>query len=318
MSLLERPNLISLLILGGVVLIAGGYGLITYTQGPELEHYAVDPDHDFGFDFERPDNFVKLPRDLMEISGIAGWFVEDDVVAVQDEDGELFIVDTQTGNVKSDFKFGKDRDYEGIARVDSTIYVLERDGDIHQVKYIPGKESLNSDKIETDFSYRNDTEGICYDERTKSLLIVPKEQELNPQDDDDYRHGVYAVDLATGLMEPQPRFFIDEFAIGEAVYGKQRPYSMKPSGVAVDPLTGHIFVIASVGNIMVEIDRESDIKHIELLKERTLTQPEGITFNSAGDLFISSEGRGGKAVIVTFRRIKKGGKAKPAQNKTDE
>lgn len=312
MSLLEKPNLISLLILGGVVLIAGGYGLITYTQGPELEHYNVYPDYDFGFDFERPNNIVKLPSDLVEISGLAGWVEEDDVLAVQDEDGKVFIVDTQTGNVKSDFKFGKDRDYEGIARVDSMIYVLERDGDIHRFRYKPGEDSFNSDKIETDFSYRNDTEGICYDERTKSLLIVPKEQELNPQEED-YRHGVYAVDLSTKQMEPQPRFYVDEFAVGEAVYGKQKPHLMKPSGVAVDPLTGDIYVIASIGNIMVVIDRESDIKHIELLKEKTLTQPEGITFNSAGDLFISSEGRGGKAVIVTFRR-----KVKPTQNNNNE
>jgi len=317
MSLLEKPNLISLLILSGVVLVAGGYGLITYTQAPEMEHYDVDVEHRFPYDFERPHNIVKLPKDLTEISGLAGWFVEDDVLAIQDEDGKLFIVDTQTGNVKSDYKFGKDRDYEGISRVDSMIYVLERDGDIHQVKYRAGQESFDSDKIETDFSYRNDTEGICYDARTNSLLIVPKAQELNPQKED-YRHGVYAVDLATGEMEPQPRFYVDEFAIGEVVYGKQMPYSMKPSGVAVDPLTGDIYVIASVGNIMVVIDRESDIKQIELLKEKTLTQPEGITFNTAGDLFISSEGRGGKAVIVTFRRNGKAGEPILPQKKNNE
>ena len=308
MSLLEKPNLISLLILGGVVIIAGGYGLITYTQGPEMEHYDVDADHEFSFDFERPSNSVDLPGDLEEISGLASWFVEDDVIAVQDEDGILFVVDTQTGNVKSDFKFGKDRDYEGLARVDSMVYVLERDGDIHHLKYQPGQEEYESKKLETDFSYRNETEGICYDERTNSLLIVPKDQELNPQDED-YRHGVYALDLETEELEPQPRFYVDEFAIGEVVYGKRKPYKMKPSGVAVDPLTGDVYVIASVGNIMVVIDRESNIKQIELLKEKTLTQPEGITFNRAGDLFISSEGRGGKAVIVTFRRIETSGKS---------
>lgn len=301
MSLIERPNLISLLILGGVVLIAGGYGLVTYTQGPELEHYNVDPNYDFGYNFERPDNVVKLPKDLEEISGMANWFAEDEVIAVQDEDGKLFIVDVNTGNIKADLTFGKDSDYEGICRVDSSVYVLERDGDLHHLRYVPGQEEYDSDKIETDFSYRNDTEGICYDHRTNSLLIVPKDQELNPQDGD-YRRGIYAIDLATLQMEPQPRFYVDEFAAGEAIYGKHKPYRFKPSGVAVDPLTGDIYVIASVGNIMVVIDRESDIKHIELLKEKTFTQPEGITFNSAGDLFISSEGRRGNAVIVTFRR----------------
>ncbi len=301
MSLLERPNLISLLILVGVVIIAGGYGLITYTQGPELEHYDVDEDYNFGFDFERPDNVAKLPKDLKEISGLSGWMTEDDVIAIQDEDGELFVVDTQAGKIKADYKFGKDRDYEGIARNGNDVYILERDGDVHFLVYEEGKEEYKAKKIETDFSYRNDTEGIVYDRKTNSLLIVPKEQELNPQASD-YRHGVYAVNLDNRQMESQPRFYIDEFAVGEAVYGKRKPYKFKPSGIAIDPLTEDVYVIASVGNLMVVIDRESDIKHIELLKEKTFTQPEGITFNAAGDLFISSEGRGGKAVIVTFRR----------------
>jgi len=301
MSLLERPNLISILILGGVVLVAGGYGLITYTQAPEMQHYRVDKDYNFDFDFERPDKVVKLPKELKEISGLAGWTNEDEVLAVQDEDGELFIVDTQSGKIVADFKFGKDRDYEGITRKGKRIYVLERDGDVHNFDFAEGTDEYDSEKIETDFSYRNDTEGICYDKKTNSLLIVPKDQELNPQDDD-YRHGVYGVNVSNYEMDPQPRFYIDEFAVGEVVYGKRKPYKFKPSGVAVDPVTKHIYVIASVGNILVVIDRDSDLKHIELLKEKTLTQPEGITFNSAGDLFISSEGRGKEGAIATFRR----------------
>lgn len=312
MKLIERPNLISLLILAGVVLIAGGYGLVTYTQGPELEHYNVDPDYDFGFNFEWPAKIAELPNELEEISGLAAWDDRDQLLAVQDEDGKLFVVDAQSGGLVETFTFGKDRDYEGVARVADTLYVLERDGDIHRIRYEAGKAEYDAKKLETDFSYRNDTEGICYDERTNSLLIVPKEQELNPGDEN-YRRGIYGYDLLSGRLDPQPRFYVDEFAIGEVVYGKRKPYRIKPSGVAVDPLTGDVYVIASVGNIMVVIDRESEIKHIELLKEKTLTQPEGITFNAAGDLFISSEGRGGKAVVVTFRRAPRADQDKKEQ-----
>lgn len=302
MSLLERPNLISLLILVVVVLIAGGYGIITYTQAPEHEHYDVDPDYDFGFDFERPANVVKLPKKLEEISGLTSWDGKDQVLAVQDEDGELFVVNTQNGAIIQEFSFGKDRDYEGITRNKDTLFVLERDGDIHRFVYEKGKEKYAARKVETAFSYRNDTEGICYDERTNSLLIVPKAEALNPNEANDYRRGIYPYSLDRLTLSPQPYCYVDEFAVGEVVYGARKPYRLKPSGIAVDPLTGDIYVIASVGNILVVIDRESDIKHIELLKEKTFRQPEGITFNDAGDLFISSEGRGGKAVIVTFRR----------------
>ncbi|MFK8161503.1 MAG: hypothetical protein AB8H12_03485, partial [Lewinella sp.] len=97
MSLLDKPNLLSILILGGVVLLAGGYGVVTYTQSPDLEHYPVDPEYGFAFNFDRPDIVVDLPKDLKEISGLAPWRTNDEVLAVQDEDGILFVLNTNTG-----------------------------------------------------------------------------------------------------------------------------------------------------------------------------------------------------------------------------
>lgn len=302
MSLIERPNLLSILILGGVVLIATTYGFLTYTQAPDLEHYQVDPDYEFGYNFDRPDQVVELPNDLKEISGLSPWFEDDEILAVQDEDGELFVLSTQTGSIKQSIKFGKDRDYEGVARVDSIIYVLERDGDIHTFSYSEGVMEYDAEKIETSFSYRNDTEGIAYDKLTNSLLITPKEQELNPAEGEDFKHGIYSFSLESGQMNAQPVMYIDEFEVGEAIYKKRTRFAFKPSGIAVDPITDDIYLIASVGKIMIVIDRESEIKHIELLKENIFRQPEGLEFNAAGDLFISSEGKGGKAVLARYSR----------------
>ena len=301
MSLIDKPNLLSVIILGVVVTIAGTYGFLTYTQSPDLEHYQVDPDYNFAYNFDSPDDVVELPGELDEVSGLAPWFDEGKLLAVQDEDGKLFVIDTENGTVEQSFVFDKDKDYEGVARKDSTIYVLEQDGDLHVLQYDGVSEEYKAEKIETEFSYRNDTEGIAYDERTNSLLIVPKEEELNP-DPEDYRHGVYSFDLEQGAMNSQPTFYIDEFEVGVAIYQQRRRYKFKPSGIAVDPLTGDIYIIASVGKIMVVIDRESEIKHIELLKENIFRQPEGLEFNSLGDLYISSEAKGRKAVIARYGR----------------
>lgn len=302
MSLVDKPNVLSIIILGFVVLIAGGYGVITYTQSPDLEHYAVDADYDFGFNFDRPDNVVTLPNDLKEISGLAPWTSDEEVLAIQDEEGILFILHTLTGKIVEKFQFGKDRDYEGIARMDDRIFVLEKDGDIHHTSFNSGTKVYDAGKLETDFSYRNDTEGICYDPVTKLLLIVPKEQELNPGEDEKYRHGIYGYNLKDSTMAPQPLYYVDELEIGEIIYGKKARYSFKPSGIAVDPITQDIYLLAAVGKILVVIDRESEIKHIELLKEKVFRQPEGLTFNTVGDLYISSEGKGGKGIVATFKR----------------
>lgn len=301
MSLLEKPNILSLFILAGIVLVAGAYGVVTYTNAPDLEHYAVDPEYEWGFNFDRP-QVVKLPKKLKEISGLAGWKSDGQLLAVQDEDGLFFVVDAKQGTIIEEFKFGKDRDYEGIARKGDEVYVLEGDGDFHHITFVAGQTEYEANKIETDFTSRNDTEGICYDSETNSLLIVPKEDQFDTSDKNDYQRAIYSYDLETQLMSTTPAFYIDQFAVGQAVYGKNRPFLMKPSGIAVDPITKDIYVIASVGNILVVIDRENDIKHIEMLREKIFRQPEGICFDTEGNLYISSEGRGKKGVIASLPR----------------
>ncbi|MFK8163757.1 MAG: SdiA-regulated domain-containing protein, partial [Lewinella sp.] len=252
--------------------------------------------------FDRPDIVVDLPKDLKEISGLAPWRTNDEVLAVQDEDGILFVLNTNTGKVQQKISFGKDRDYEGVARSGNNIYVLERDGDIHHTTYSDGEKDFKAEKLETSFSYRNDTEGIGFDPVSGYLLIVPKEQELNPTDEEKYRHGIYGFSLANSTLAPQPLFYVDELEVGGAIYGKTARYSFKPSGVAVDPITKDIYVLASVGKILIVIGRESEIKHIELLKEKVFRQPEGIAFNENGDLFLSSEGKSKKGIVATFKR----------------
>lgn len=301
MSLLEKPNLLSLLILGGIVLVAGAYGMVTYTHAPDLEHYVVDEQYDWSFDFDKP-QIAKLPKDLKEISGLEGWKKPGQLLAIQDEDGEFFVVDAGQGTILEQFDFGKDRDYEGVARKDDQIFVLERDGDLHRFMFEAGKTKYDAEKLETEFTYRNDTEGVCYDSLTNSLLIVPKGDQFRGAEENSYQRGIFSYDLDLMQMSTEPRYVIDQFAVGQVIYGKNRPYLMKPSGVAVDPVTKDIYVIASVGNILVVIDRNNDIKHIELLKEKIFRQPEGITFDTDGNLYISSEGRGGKGVIASLPR----------------
>ena len=311
MSLLDRPNLLSLLILGGVTLVAIGYGLFTYTNGPELEHYPVDVNYQFSFDFDNPE-VVDLPKVLKEISGLTGWKEDGQLLAVQDEDGLFFIVDASTGAIMESFKFGKDRDYEGITRNGDVIYVLERDGDLHLIDYQQGTKEYNATKLETAFSYRNDTEGIAFDPGTNSLLIVPKEDELN-EELGAYQRGVYRYHTDSGITDEEPAYVLDLLEIGQVVYGKEQPYFLKPSGIAVDPLTKDIYVIASVGNILVVIGRDGALKHIEILREKVFKQPEGICFDQSGNLYLSSEGRGSKGIVARLPRQPQAG-TKPMDN----
>ena len=299
----ERPNLISIVILLVVLLIGGAYVLFTVRERPETESFTVAEGYFFPYNFDRLDRIVKVQDELREISGICPGMNQAELFAIQDEEGTMFIINHVTGGEVGRIKFDKNRDYEGIARKGNEIFVLEKDGDIHHFTYTEGEVETSAQKLETDFSYRNDTEGICYDSLTGHLLIVPKEKELNVDpEDDDRRHGIYSFDLSTGRLNPQPDYFIDEVAVGKAVFGSNRPYLFKPSGIAVDPVTHNLFVLSAAGNVLVVINRESQIQHVELLESKTFAQPEGITFGENGELFISSEGRGDNGIVATLNR----------------
>ncbi len=298
----ESPNLISVVILLVVLAVAAGYVAFTLAQRPETESFTVGDNYFFPYNFDRLDRVVKLPSDLIEISGLTAGFNRDEVFAIQDELGVLFLVNSRSGQVVQQVSFDKNRDYEGVTRKNRDMYVLETDGDIHYFPYADSITEVSASKLETAFSYRNDTEGISYDSLTNSLLIVPKEQELNPAGSGDRRRGIYSFDLHTQTLNTQPSYYIDELEVGQIVYGKNREYSVKPSGIAVDPYSGYVFVISSVGHILVVLNRESQIQHVELLEKGVFGQPEGIAFAENGDLYLSSEGRSGLGIIATLTR----------------
>ncbi len=301
----EKPNLISVIILLVVLCIGGAYVAFTVSQRPEMESFTVDDDYFFPFNFDRLDRVTRLSNELDEISGLCPGFNSDELFAIQDEDGILFLVSPITGQVLQTISYGDNLDYEGVARAGNQIFVLEADGDLHYFNYLDTITEVSSQKIETRFSYRNDTEGICYDSLTNTLLIAPKEQQLNATEENSKRRGIYTFDLETMKMLAQPSYYIDELEIGQIVFGGNREYVIKPSGVAVDPITHDIFVLSSIGKILVVIDRDSEVKHVELLEAGTFRQPEGITFSPQGDLYISSEENGsGNGIIATLTRMK--------------
>jgi hypothetical protein len=301
MNILQKPNLLSLLLLVVILILAIGYGVATYRGKPGQRNFTPDTTYQFGYDFRNPDERFSLPTELNEISGLTA-YGPNQVIAVQDEDGLLFVYDLQQQEVVQRTRFGKDRDYEGVALADSMVYVLEKDGDIHGVR-LPLQPEQDARKEETEFSYRNDTEGICYDSITGQLLIVPKEQGLDPELRAENHRGVYAFDLASGKLRPDPLAVIDEVDLGQIVYGEPERYFFKPSGIAVEPGTGNLFVLASVGKILIVLNRNSEILHVELLDSKLFPQPEGITFGVNRDLLISSESKSGRsASIVRFAK----------------
>src|SRR5204863_2389137 len=82
-------------------------------------------------------------------------------------------------------------------------------------------------------------------------------------------------------------------------------HTFEPSGIAIHPVTRDLYIISSVGKVLVIISPDGHLSNVIQLNPKVFKQPEGIAFNSKGDLFITNEGKQGKGNILEFNIINK-------------
>ncbi|HTG56102.1 MAG TPA: SdiA-regulated domain-containing protein, partial [Niabella sp.] len=81
---------------------------------------------------------------------------------------------------------------------------------------------------------------------------------------------------------------INMSAIMEAS-GKKK-VAFEPSALARHPVTGNWYIVSSVNKMLVTANRQWEVTATYPLSRKLLGQPEGIAFDGAGNLYISSEG----------------------------
>ena len=91
------------------------------------------------FDLNQTYEQIKLPVALKEISGIT-FLSKNKIACVQDEKGIVFIYDIHKDKLKQSIDFAGDKDYEAIANVNDTIYVLRSNGDIYEIDNLESSE----------------------------------------------------------------------------------------------------------------------------------------------------------------------------------
>ena len=296
----KHPNSISFGILICILGIALSIAYLLNREKPEGNIFqSENTDFTFAYDLSSPYQQYYLPIELQEISGLA-WKTDDQVLTIQDEEGIIFVYQPSKQQVVQKVKFGKNLDYEGIAKAGRKTYVLERDGDIFEIDSLFG-ESVDSKKYETSLSYQQNAEGLAYDHIDDCLLVALKEAK---QESDAAGEGIkrliYSFDLNDNRMSEDPLYYIDQLELGRLIYQKEKSYEFKPSGIAVNPQNGYIYVISSVGRLLLVMNRTGELLYAERLNPSQLPQPEGITFDPEGRLYLSSEGRGGQGRLLVF------------------
>jgi len=244
-----------------------------------------------------------MPKELKEIS--ANVFVDDVRMAcIQDNDGIIYIYNLQSESIDEQIPFAGKGDYEGLALVRSTYYVLRSDGVILEVQPQKGKAPLVK-TYETPLKAENETESVCFDNENNRLLVAVKTKDLHEED----KKGIYAFDLKTKQMSTTAVAYIEskvsaddhEGANGKGKKKKKEKAVIKPSDIALQPGTKNFYILDGPSARLFITDAKGKIRSGYELDRNILPQPEGICFSKSGDIYISSEANKNKhGMIVKF------------------
>jgi uncharacterized protein YjiK len=263
---------------------------------------------DFPYNLDRPEMNRKLPKVLEEISGLS-YAGGNKVYCVQDEKGELFLYDLDKGEIEQQIPFGKPGDFEGIAKAGDRVYVIRSDGKLYSFEEPKtGREIGEVSQTRLELGSKCNVEGLGYDIGQNRLLVACKGESKK----EGVEKRFYKVDLGSDNLKTEPLFSLSAVSIqnpGNWISRERYDNSgippgkvntFNPSGIAAHPVTGDLYVLSSAGKLLIVMTYEGKIKQIVPLDSHLFVQPEGITFDREGNLFISNEGRGKHAVLYKF------------------
>lgn len=277
------------------------------------DQFELVPDHNFPYQLDEPVEAFQLPNKLKEISGLGIDATGKYLYAVQDEEGDLFMINTTTGEVEEEGKFHKDGDYEGVEFAKGRVFVVKSSGTLYEVVNF-GKKEQELIKHKFTFNKNSDVEGLGYDPVDNRLLLSCKGK-AGKGEDFEFKKGIFAFDLDSMKLEETPTYTISVEAVKNflevhntlakidklvKLFQPGEEFIFGPSGLAVHPKTGDIYITSSVGKLLVVLNRAGDIQHMVKLKKKIHQQPEGIVFAADGTLYISNEGKDGKGMIYKF------------------
>lgn len=264
-----------------------------------------------GYEFNRPTETQELPIDLTEISGL-GMGTDGYPIAIQDEKGSIFRI---TPDSVYEYPFRKEGDYEGIEQVGEVIYVVKNTGTIYEVTEL-NQEKPKVDKHKNFLNDDYDIEGLCYDAQSKGLLLACKRD----GDLEKNERGIFRFDLENHELDTVPFLVLNVKDIYEQIAKNAEGHKafqkmlkeaeeedpvFAPSAIAIHPHSGQIYLTSSRGKLLVVVERDGKVVHVEKLDKNIHKQPEGLTFDKDGHLYISNEGKDGKGTVYKVKWMKK-------------
>ncbi|MEQ1745745.1 MAG: SdiA-regulated domain-containing protein [Saprospiraceae bacterium] len=245
-------------------------------------------------------NFVDTA--LFEVSGLGPTNESGVFCAISDERGEVLFLDgTAGGAILRRVPFREKGDFEGVELVGKCLYAVRSNGEVSEIARW-NKDNPRVSTFKTFLTKTDDVEGLGYDIKRHALLLACKGDPEN----DDPRY-IYAFDLSNNTLTQTPAFTINPREVNELVpyNDDDKRHFFSPSGVAVHPISGDVYVISTALKRLVVLDYQTGkIRHVARLYKKILPQPEGIAFDAEGNLYLSSEGKKGEGMLLRFDLVK--------------
>ena len=265
-----------------------------------------------GYNLSDPDKVFILPDTLREISGLTS-IDSTSFACIQDENGILFIYDAIKNKIKTQYNFNTDGDYEEIARVGQTLYILRSDGTLFEISDYASKD-FKLTSYATGIPAKNN-EGLCYDPDKNRLLIASKGR-IDNRTEYKNKRIIYGFDLKTHTLSLEPAFEFDlqtikQFALTHNISLPTKTkkngeiteptIKFRTSAICIHPTTKKLYLLSASDHLLFIFNMEGDIEHIEQLNPTLFNKAEGITFFENGDMLITNEGQDKKPTLLRFK-----------------
>ncbi len=259
------------------------------------------------YNLKRPAIQRQLPPVLNEISGLTD-IDASRIACVQDELGIVFIYNFKKDSIESYFPFDSTGDFEGLTMATNALYILRSDGRLTELdNYKEGGKEMQHDTLALQTS---NNEGLCFDARYHRLLIAAKSKPIPPGNKSE--RFIYAYDLNTKQLSEKPLYSLNveylasiapSFNIQQRdtnARGQIKAFNFRPSSLSVHPLTDDIYIISAADKLMIIMNREGQVVHMESLHPQLFAKAEGITFLSDGTMIITNEAAGKTPSLYVF------------------
>ena len=225
-----------------------------------------------GYETEKMQRYI-LEEPLNEISGIAYDARFNQFLTINDEEGILYCLDASSFQIVDTLLFGTAGDYEEIQIDGSTIYILRSDGRILRMKY---DGSTLSDIVRFDYKgEKAEYESFYIKKATNELVLIPKKARVGVK--------AFIINAYTGLRKDSLSLQLDWKD------PENKHTELNPSAVGVHPVTGYLYLLASLQHRLLVLDSSWNILSEHHLDKKQFGQPEGITFDKDGNLYITNE-----------------------------